>query len=52
MQYTRYGLIAQPYYAILDHNEKDMVQAVGYTPKVEDYKKWLLSGIAAFKANK
>jgi thiol:disulfide interchange protein len=52
MQYMRYGLIAQPYYAILDHNEKDLVQAVGYTPKVEDYKKWLLSGIAAFKANK
>ncbi len=52
MQYTRYGLIAQPYYAILDHNEKDMVQAVGYTPKAEDYKNWLNSGISAFKAKK
>ncbi len=52
MQYTRYGLIAQPYYALLDANEKDLVKAVGYTPKVEDYKNWILSGIAAFKNNK
>ncbi len=52
MQYTRYGLIAQPYYAILDHNEKDLIKAVGYTPKVEDYKNWILSGIAAFKNTK
>jgi hypothetical protein len=52
MQYIRYGLIAQPYYALLDANEKDLVKAVGYTPKVEDYKNWMLSGIAAFKNNK
>jgi thiol:disulfide interchange protein len=52
MQYERYGLIAQPYYAILNHNGKDLVQAVGYTPKLEEYKDWINKGIAAFKAAK
>lgn len=48
-QITRYKNNAQPYYIVLDANGKDISKQIGYTPDVEEYKKWLLEGISSFK---
>jgi thiol:disulfide interchange protein DsbD len=48
-QITRYKNNAQPYYIILDSDGKDISKPVGYTPDVEEYKKWLEDGISKFK---
>ena len=48
-QITRYKNNAQPYYIILDSVGKDISKPVGYTPDVEEYKKWLEDGISKFK---
>ncbi|UGS22653.1 protein-disulfide reductase DsbD family protein [Flavobacterium channae] len=48
-QITRYKNNAQPYYIILDADGKDISSPVGYTPDVDEYKKWLEEGVAAFK---
>lgn len=49
MQITRYKNNAQPYYIILDSDGKDLNSPVGYTPDVDEYKKWLEDGISKFK---
>ncbi len=48
-QITRYKNNAQPYYIILDSAGKDISKPVGYTPEVDEYKKWLEDGISKFK---
>ncbi len=47
-QITRYKANAQPYYLILDTNEKSLNKAVGYMPDVTEYEQWLRSGIEKF----
>ena len=49
LQYKKYKVLSQPYYAILDHNEKDLVDPRGYTPDVQEYDNWLKDGISNFK---
>ncbi|SCX93809.1 Thiol:disulfide interchange protein DsbD [Nonlabens sp. Hel1_33_55] len=44
-QIERYQVNAQPFYAIVDDKGNDLVEPVGYTPDVDDYKKWLESGL-------
>jgi len=48
-QIERYNINAQPYYVVLDTAGKDISKPVGYTPNVEEYKKWLEDGISKFK---
>jgi len=48
-QIERYNINAQPYYVVLDVEGKDISKPVGYTPDVEEYKKWLQDGVTAFK---
>ncbi|WP_026726686.1 protein-disulfide reductase DsbD family protein [Flavobacterium sasangense] len=48
-QIERYNINAQPYYVVLDADGKDISKPVGYTPDVEEYKKWLQDGVTAFK---
>jgi len=48
-QITRYKANAQPYYIILDTNEKSLNKATGYTPDIAEYEQWLKSGIEQFK---
>jgi len=48
-QIERYNINAQPYYVILETEGKDISKPVGYTPNVEEYKKWLELGILKFK---
>ena len=46
---TKYKANIQPYYILMDHNEENLNEPVGYTPDVEEYKAWLEDGIAKFK---
>jgi thiol:disulfide interchange protein len=48
-QITRYKANAQPYYIILDTNEKSLNKPTGYTPDIAEYEQWLKSGIQQFK---
>lgn len=48
-QITRYKANAQPYYIILDTNEKSLNKATGYTPDIAEYEQWLKSGIKQFQ---
>lgn len=46
LQITKYQVNAQPFYAIVDAQGNDLVAPVGYTPDVQEYKKWLESGLS------
>jgi thiol:disulfide interchange protein DsbD len=48
-QRQRYGTNARPYYVLIDINEKILNPAVAYTPNIETYKNWLITGISKFK---
>lgn len=48
-QITRYKANAQPYYVLLDAEEKNLSKAIGYTPNIETYQQWLKTGITKFK---
>ena len=48
-QITRYKANAQPYYLVLDTDEKSLNKATGYLPNVDEYEQWLQSGIKQFK---
>ncbi len=47
-QTQRYKANAQPYYVLIDLNENNLNDPIGYTPDIETYKKWLLDGITKF----
>ncbi|ARN77223.1 thiol:disulfide interchange protein [Nonlabens spongiae] len=49
LQITKYNVNAQPYYAILNGDGKDLVKPVGYTPDPDEYAAWLQSGLDAYK---
>jgi thiol:disulfide interchange protein DsbD len=49
-QITRFGVNAQPYYVILDHNGKELNEPVAFEPNVGNYVKFLDEGLAAFKS--
>ena len=51
LQIERYKSYQQPLYAIIDHDDNDLVQAVGYTPDVYEFKNFLMTGIDNFKKN-
>ncbi|MEY3398648.1 MAG: hypothetical protein RL220_1242 [Bacteroidota bacterium] len=40
---------SQPWYVMLSPDEQLLTHPVGYTPKVEEYEKWLNCGIDAYK---
>lgn len=48
MQATRFGTNSQPYYVVLDHNEKQIGQPAAYDPDIEKYILWLESGLKGF----
>mgnify|MGYP003574991708 CR=1 FL=1 len=49
LQIKRYKANAQPYYVLMNHNEENLNDPVGYTPDIEEYQQWLQEGIANFK---
>lgn len=48
-QISRYNRNTQPYYVILDNNEKEMVDGYGYDPDADDFIEWLNKGLTEFK---
>ncbi len=40
-QISRYNINSQPYYAIVDHTEKNLVEPRGYEPDKKEYAEWL-----------
>ncbi len=47
-QTLKYKANAQPFYVLMDHNEENLIEPVGYTPDIEEYYDWLQRGVAAF----
>ena len=47
-QTVKYKANAQPFYVLMDLNEKNLVDPVGYTPDVDTYYNWLKEGISKF----
>ncbi|WP_347373475.1 cytochrome c biogenesis protein CcdA [Aequorivita sp. Q41] len=48
-QILKYKANAQPFYVLMDHDEENLIDPVGYTPDIEEYNTWLRNGIDAFK---
>lgn len=48
-QNIKYGANAQPFYVLMDHNEKNLIYPIAYTPNVDEYYDWLKEGISNFK---
>ena len=48
-QMTRYKSFQQPLYVVTDHEGNDLTKAIGYTPDIKSYKKFLEGGIERFK---
>lgn len=44
-----YKTNSQPYYVLLDHEEKPLASTRAYDPDIEDYINWLDSGVKEFK---
>ncbi len=49
-QITRFGVNAQPYYTILDHNGKELNTPIAFEPNTGNYVKFLDEGLKAFNA--
>ena len=47
-QITRYKANAQPYYVLINLEEDNLNDPVGYTPDIEEYETWLKEGISNF----
>ncbi len=52
LQIERYKSNSQPYYVILDHNEKQLNESASYDPDVEKFVDWLDRGVAEFNKTK
>ena len=48
-QIRKYGQISQPLYIIQDLEGNDLTDAIGYTPDIDAYQKFLQNGIKKFK---
>jgi len=49
---VRFGVNAQPYYALLGHDEQFLVPPRGYDLNVEAFANFLIAGVEAFNKNK
>ena len=49
LQTIKYKTNTQPYYVLMNHEEKNLTEPVGYTPNVSEYLSWLKKGIRNFK---
>jgi thiol:disulfide interchange protein DsbD len=50
-QATVYGNNSQPFYVILDHNEKMLIEPAAYDPDIQKFINWLDRGKAEFQKN-
>ncbi|MDO7171564.1 protein-disulfide reductase DsbD family protein [Mariniflexile sp. AS56] len=49
LQTLKYKANSQPFYVLMDHNENNLLDPVGYTPNVEEYLSWLQTGVKKFE---
>ncbi|MBR8534816.1 thioredoxin family protein [Carboxylicivirga sediminis] len=49
-QMERYQQQGQPYYVIIDEDEKTLNTPVAYDPDIKKYKNWLLDGLEQYKS--
>jgi thiol:disulfide interchange protein len=49
LQISKYNINAQPYYVLINLDGESLNEPVGYTPDIEEYEKWLTTGISNFK---
>ena len=49
LQTINYKTNTQPYYVLMNHDEENLIEPVGYTPDVDEYLNWLKTGISNFK---
>ena len=49
MQTIKYQTNSQPFYVLMNHQEQNLTQPIGYTPNVDEYYNWLKEGISQFK---
>jgi thiol:disulfide interchange protein DsbD len=49
LETIKYGTNAQPFYVLMDLDENNLIDPVGYTPNVQEYLTWLKSGVANFQ---
>ncbi|MEO8533706.1 MAG: cytochrome c biogenesis protein CcdA [Flavobacterium sp.] len=52
LQILKYKTNAQPYYVLMDHDEKDLNKPSAYNPDIQSYHNWLREGITNFKESK
>jgi thiol:disulfide interchange protein DsbD len=48
LQTIKYKTNTQPFYVLMNHEEKNLIQPVAYTPNSDVYYNWLLDGISNF----
>ncbi|TLX76957.1 DUF255 domain-containing protein [Labilibacter sediminis] len=48
-QISRYKINSQPYYVLLDHNEKELAEPKAYEPNKNAYAEWLKEGLENFE---
>lgn len=48
-QTIRYKANTQPFYVLIDLQEYNLLDPIGYTPDIEEYRDWLEQGIKNFK---
>jgi thiol:disulfide interchange protein DsbD len=48
MEVSRYNRNSQPYYVLLDHNEKELTEGKAYDPSIENFIAFLDAGTEAF----
>lgn len=51
LEIKRYNKFAQPLYIMTDSDGNDLTDPIGYTPKIQEYKKFLEEGLHRFKNN-
>jgi thiol:disulfide interchange protein DsbD len=49
LQIKRYKANAQPFYVLMDLNEENLIDPVGYTPDPEEFENWIKEGVKGFK---
>ena len=51
MQTINYKANTQPFYVLMDHDEENLVNPVGYTPNADDYFEWMQAGLKNYKSS-
>lgn len=49
LQIRKYQQVSQPLYVVMDFDEQDLTEAIGYTPDIAQYKDFLMRGMKKFK---